>query len=84
MEDFSFKSPKTKDFASLLKNLKVDNSKSLFITSEKDKNIFLSSRNIPNTKVITADMLNTYDILDSKMLIISEKAFPQIEKQFKA
>ena len=84
LEDFSFKSPKTKDFASLLKNLKVDNSKSLFITSEKDKNIFLSSRNIPNTKVITADMLNTYDILDSKMLIISEKAFPQIEKQFKA
>ena len=83
LEDFSFKSPKTKDFASLLKNLKVDNSKSLFITSEKDKNIFLSSRNIPNTKVITADMLNTYDILDSKMLIISEKAFPQIEKQFK-
>ena len=84
LEDFSFKSPKTKDFASLLKNLKVDNSKSLFITSEKDKNIFLSSRNIPNTKVITADMLNTYDILDSKMLIISEKAFPQIEEQFKA
>ena len=54
------------------------------MTSEKDKNTFLSSRNIPNTKVITADMLNTYDILDSKMLIISEKAFPQIEKQFKA
>ena len=84
LEDLSFKSPKTKDFASLLKNLKVDNAKSLFITIEKDKNIFLSSRNIPNTKVITADMLNTYDILDSKMLIISEKAFPQIEKQFKA
>ena len=84
LEDLSFKSPKTKDFASLLKNLKVDNAKSLFITSEKDKNILLSSRNIPNTKVITANMLNTYDILDSKMLIISEKAFPQIEKQFKA
>ena len=50
----------------------------------KIKISFLSSRNIPNTKVITADMLNTYDILDSKMLIISEKAFPQIEKQFKA
>lgn len=84
LEDFSFKSPKTKEFATVLKNLKVDNAKSLFVTSEKDKNTFLSSRNLPNAKVITADMLNTYDILDSNMLIISEKAFPQIEKQFKA
>ena len=84
LEDFSFKSPKTKEFATVLKNLKVDNAKSLFVTSEKDKNTFLSSRNLPNAKVITADMLNTYDILDSNMLIIFEKAFPQIEKQFKA
>ena len=84
LEDLSFKSPKTKEFATVLKNLKVDNAKSLFVTSEKDKNTFLSSRNLPNAKVITADMLNTYDILDSNMLIISEKAFPQIEKQFKA
>ena len=84
LEDLSFKSPKTKEFATVLKNLKVDNAKSLFVTSEKDKNTFLSSRNLPNAKVITADMLNTYDILDSNMLIISEKAFPKIEKQFKA
>ena len=84
LEDLSFKSPKTKEFATVLKNLKVDNAKSLFVTSEKDKNTFLSSRNLQNAKVITADVLNTYDILDSNMLIISEKAFPQIEKQFKA
>ena len=84
LEDLSFKSPKTKEFATLLKNLKVYTAKSLFVTSKKDKNTFLSSRNLPNVKVITADMLNTYDILDSNMLIISEKAFPQIEKQFKA
>lgn len=84
LEDLSFKSPKTNEFATLLKNLKVDTAKSLFVTSKKDKNTFLSSRNLPNAKVITADMLNTYDILDSNMLIISEKAFPQIEKQFKA
>lgn len=83
LEDLSFKSPKTKEFTTLLKNLKVDTAKSLFVTNKKDKNTFLSSRNLPNAKVITADMLNTYDILDSNMLIISEKAFPQIEKQFK-
>jgi large subunit ribosomal protein L4 len=84
LEELSFKSPKTKDFVSILSNLKVEGDKTLFVTSENDKNTFLSSRNLSNTKVITADMLNTYDILHSTKLIISEKAFSQIEKQFKA
>ena len=84
MEELSFKSPKTKDFVSILKNLKVDNDRTLFVASEKDQNTLLSSRNIKNTKVITADKLNTYDILNSAILIISEKAVEQIENQFKA
>ena len=83
LEDLSFKTPKTKDFLSVLKNLKIDGDKSLFVTSEKDENIFLSSRNLKNAKVITADKLNTYDILYSHKLIISENAFSQIEKLFK-
>ena len=83
MEELSFKSPKTKDFVSILKNLKVDNDRTLFVASEKDQNTLLSSRNIKNTKVITADKLNTYDILNSAKLIISEKAVEQIENQFK-
>ena len=66
-----------------LKNLKIDGDKSLFVTSEKDQNTFLSSRNLKNAKVITADKLNTYDILYSHKLIISENAFDQIEKLFK-
>ena len=84
MEELSFKSPKTKDFVSILKNLKVDNDRTLFVASEKDQNTLLSSRNIKNTKVITADKLNTYEILNSAKLIISEKAVEQIENQFKA
>ena len=83
LEDLSFKTPKTKDFLSVLKNLKIDADKSLFVTSEKDENTFLSSRNLKNAKVITADKLNTYDILYSHKLIISENAFSQIEKLFK-
>ncbi len=83
LEDLSFKTPKTKDFVSVLKNLKIDGNKSLFVTSEKDQNTFLSSRNLKNAKVITADKLNTYDILYSHNLIISENAFDQIEKLFK-
>ena len=83
LDNLSFKTPKTKDFLSVLKNLKIDGDKSLFVTSEKDQNTFLSSRNIKNAKVITADKLNTYDILYSHKLIISENAFDQIEKLFK-
>ena len=83
LDDLSFKTPKTKDFISVLKNLKIDGDKSLFVTSEKDQNTFLSSRNLKNAKVITADKLNTYDILYSQKLIISENAFDQIEKLFK-
>ena len=83
LEELSFKSPKTKDFVSVLKNLNIDGEKSLFVTSQKDDNTLLSSRNLSNTKVITAEMLNTYDILHSDKLIISDKAFVQIENQFK-
>ena len=83
LDDLSFKTPKTKDFLSVLKNLKIDGDKSLFVTSEKDQNTLLSCRNLKNTKVITADKLNTYDILYSHKLIISENAFDQIEKLFK-
>ena len=83
LEELSLKSPKTKDFISILKNLKVAGDKTLFVTSQKDNNTILSSRNLSNTKVITAEMLNTYDILHSNKLIISEKAFVHIDKQFK-
>jgi large subunit ribosomal protein L4 len=83
LEELSFNSPKTKDFVAVLKNLKIEGDKTLFVTSEKDKNTFLSSRNLKNAKVITADKLNTYDILYSHKLIISENAFDQIEKLFK-
>ena len=83
IEDLSFKTPKTKDFFSIIKNLNIDGVKSLFVTSEKDQNTFLSSRNLKNAKVITADKLNTYDILYSHKLIISQNAFDQIEKLFK-
>ena len=83
LDDLIFKTPKTKDFVSILKNLKIDGDKSLFVTSEKDQNTLLSSRNLKNAKVITADKLNTYDILYSHKLIISENAFVQIEKLFK-
>ena len=82
LEDLTFKSPKTKDFVAVLKNLNVEDSKTLFVTTNSDHNTLLSSRNIKNTKVITADKLNTYDILNSGKLVISEKAVDQIDNHF--
>jgi large subunit ribosomal protein L4 len=82
LEDLSFKSPKTKDFVSVLKNLNVDETRTLFVTTTNDQNTLLSSRNIKNAKVITADKLNTYDILNSGKLVISEKAIDQIDNHF--
>ena len=82
LEDLSFKSPKTKDFISVLKNLNVDETRTLFVTTTNDQNTLLSSRNIKNAKVITADKLNTYDILNSGKLVISEKAVDQIDNHF--
>jgi large subunit ribosomal protein L4 len=82
LEDLSFKSPKTKDFISVLKNLNVEETRTLFVTTANDQNTLLSSRNIKNTKVITADKLNTYDILNSGKLVISEKAVDQIDNHF--
>jgi large subunit ribosomal protein L4 len=82
LEDLSFKSPKTKDFVTVLKNLNVDDSKTLFVTTTNDQNTILSSRNIKNAKVITADKLTTYDILNSGKLVIAEKAVDQIDNHF--
>jgi len=84
IEELSFETPKTKEFVNVLKSLKVEDLRTLFVASTKDDNTLLSVRNIQNTKVITADKLNTYDILNSGKLIISEKAVDQINNQFKA
>ena len=84
LEDLSIKEPKTKDFFGVLNNLKIADSKSLFVLGEHNENVYLSSRNLQSSKVITVDKLNTYDILNANNLVISESAVKQIEKQFKA
>ncbi len=80
LEDVSFDTPKTKNFAELMKNFKFENDKVLLVTQKADNNIYLSARNIPNAKVINADSLNTYQILNAKKLMIEESALSDIEK----
>ena len=80
LENFSLDAPKTKEFAAILKNLKLDNQKVLFVIPENNANIVLSSRNIQKNKVITATDLNTYDVLNAGKLVLLEGSVAVIEK----
>ena len=74
LEDFDFDTPKTKTYSTMLNKLGLDNSKSLFVFDQVKSNIVLSGRNIPKTKVVTSDILNTYDILYANNVVFSESA----------
>ncbi len=80
LEDFKFEAPKTKDYLNMLMNLNVSDKKTLLILPEADMNVVLSSRNLQKTKVVLADSLNTYDILNANNLLIAEGSMEKIEK----
>ncbi len=71
---------KTSDYIKLLSGLDLSNKKTLVVLPESNKNVYLSSRNLAGTKVVTASDLNTYDILNAQMLVITEGSLPLIEK----
>jgi large subunit ribosomal protein L4 len=79
LEDLKFKAPKTKEFVTLLNNLKVSETKVLIVTADMDTNIFLSSRNIGKAKVVDADSLNTYDILNAGKVVLAESSIGKID-----
>jgi len=83
LEDFSFETPKTKDFANVLSSLSISDKKTLFVVSKDEKNLVISARNLQNTKVITADTLSTYDVLNADSLLISESSVEKIENLLK-
>ena len=70
LEPFVFEAPKTKEFISILQNLKIEGNKILMVLPENNDNIYISSRNLQRVKVITFDELNTYDILHAGNLIL--------------
>lgn len=77
VEDFSFDAIKTKSFTDLLKNLKVGK-KSLVVVPEQNNNVYLSSRNVPASKVVRAQDVNTYEILHANTLVLSEGSIQKI------
>ncbi|MGQ0828648.1 MAG: 50S ribosomal protein L4 [Bacteroidota bacterium] len=79
LEDFSFDAPKTQKYVDLLGNLKLSDKKTLLVLGESNKNIYLSSRNLGNTKVVTVSDLNTYDILNAQNLLLVESSVKKLE-----
>ena len=72
IEDFNLEAPKTSEFAKIGTNLQLADKKSLFVLNDTNKNIYLSSRNLPGTKVVSASELTTYDIVNASTLVLSE------------
>jgi len=83
LEDFNFEAPKTKSYVELLSNLKINDKKSLVVINEPNKNIYLSSRNLQDSKVITTAELNTYEIMKATNLIFVESSLNNLQKDEK-
>ncbi|KGN69568.1 MULTISPECIES: 50S ribosomal protein L4 [unclassified Porphyromonas] len=78
VEDFSFESPKTKQFVGILKALKVDAARTLMVLNNADNFVYLSARNIPNVSLMNVKLLNTYKVLESKYMVITESALGEM------
>ncbi|MBN2612199.1 MAG: 50S ribosomal protein L4 [Bacteroidales bacterium] len=79
VEDFSLDAPKTKEYAGILNNLKIQDKKSLIILNQPNKNIYLSSRNLTGSKVITISELTTYDIMNCSSLVFIESSLEVLQ-----
>lgn len=80
LEDLMFDKAKTKDFKSLLAALNLENEKVLMILGTKNDNVYLSSRNLGRVKVVTADSVNTFDVLNARKVVLAESSIDVIEK----
>jgi large subunit ribosomal protein L4 len=83
VEDFAFEAPKTKEFINILNRLNLAEKKRvLLVTPEFEKTVFLSSRNLQNAQVVRAQDLNTYEIMHTSTLVLSEGSIEKIKETF--
>jgi len=80
VENFDFEAPSTKNFINFLKALGLENKKSLIVLGDTNKNVYLSSRNLKATNVVTTSELNTYAILHANSLVLLEDSLEGIEE----
>lgn len=82
VDDIQFDSIKTKNYVQLVNDLKVANEKTLLVLPAANNNVYLSSRNLKKAKVITADQLNTYDVLNAGKLLLTTASVKTLEEAF--
>ena len=80
LEDPKFDSIKTQEFINLLSKLELSNDKVLLILGSQNDSVYLSSRNLKRVKVVTADSVNTYDVLNAKKVVLAQSSIEVIEK----
>ena len=80
VEDFQIAEPKTKDFLNIIKNLKLDGKKMHLVLADQNKNVYLSARNVPNAQIITASDVNTYVLMNSNAILLTESSLEVINK----
>ena len=79
LEDFDFEAPKTKNFTDVLKALNLETKKSLFVLGTPNNNVYLSSRDLKGSEVVTNSELSTYKILNANQVVLFESAIEGIE-----
>jgi len=79
LEDLQFDAPKTKEFTAVLKNLGLNDKKSLFVLGDVNNNVYLSSRNLKGSEVVTASRLSTNKIMNTNSLVLFESSLKEIE-----
>jgi len=82
IEDFTFETPKTKDYINILNNLELTGQKTLLVTGDHDPGVVLASRNIKKADVIRAQDLNTFSVLNTNTLILAESSIEKIKETF--
>ena len=79
VEDFTFESPKTKNFTAVLRALNLDSKKSLFVLGGSNNNVYLSARNLKRSEVLIDSEISTYKILNANQIVLFESAIKNIE-----
>lgn len=78
LENISFEKPKTKDYLKMISALAITSKKTLLVVPEHNENVYRSSKNLQKARVVVADKLNTYDVMNADTLILCEGSVEKI------
>ncbi len=83
IEDFAFEAPKTRQAVTLLQALGIAEKKALLISSDVNRNLYLSTRNLPRVETRTASEANTYDVLNAEYVVLDQRSIEKLKERLK-